>query len=173
MAINRPKNDSNAARYAIIGVLALAAFFGAYKFASAGSASGSGSAPAQGVAGTQAAAGTQSASSDGGCACCGGASAAAAAPVEGRATVSGGVQRINVDVKLQYSPNVLRLRAGVPADITFSAAQGCTGIVQSEGLGFREDLTTGAKTVQLKALKPGTYGFACGMNMVHGQIVVE
>jgi hypothetical protein len=173
MAIDkRPKNDSNAARYAIIGVLALAAFFGAYKFASAGSASGSGS-TAQTVAGTQAAAGTQGAESGGGCACCGGAATAQAAPVEGRPTVSGGVQRINVDVKLQYSPNVLRLKAGVPAAITFSAAQGCTGIVQSQDLGFQEDLTTGAKTVQFKSLKPGTYGFACGMNMVHGLIVVE
>jgi hypothetical protein len=159
MAISkRPKSDSNAARYAIVGALAVVALFGAYRFASAGSASGSGSAPAQTVAGTQSGAGTQGAAS-GGCACCGGASTADAAPVEGRAIVSGGVQRISVDVKLQYSPNVLRLKAGVPAAITFSAAQGCTGVVHSQDLGFQEDLTT--------------YGFACSMNMVRGQIVVE
>lgn len=164
------KNDSNAIRYLIIGVLALAAFFGAYKFASAGSAGGSAVAPAQATAGSQ---NTASAAGGGGCACCGGTSSAAAAPIGGKATLLGGVQKINVDVKLQYTPNVLRLKAGVPAEITFSSAQGCTGVVQSQDLGFQEDLTTGPKTVKLTALKPGTYGFACGMNMVHGQIVVE
>jgi plastocyanin len=174
-------------RYAIVGVLALAAFFGAYKFATAGSASGAGSTPAQpgaaqssaGLGGTggccgggtgATGAGTGSSASGG---CCGGGTAAAAAPVEGAAKVSGGVQKIYVAVKLQYNPNVIHLKAGLPAEITFSSAQGCTGYVQSQDLGFQEDLTTGQKTVKLQGLKPGTYGFACAMNMVQGKVVVE
>jgi len=45
--------------------------------------------------------------------------------------------------------------------------------VQSNDLGFSEDLTAGPKTVKLAALEPGTYAFSCGMEMVFGKIVVE
>lgn len=190
MAIQKShiNTDSNAVRYAVVVVLALAAFFGAYRFASAGSVSGSGAVLAQpsgapnsagaaagagggccGGTGAGASGGNAGAGASG---CCGG-SGAAATPVEGTAKVSGGVQKIYVDVKLQYKPNVIHLKAGVPAEITFSQAQGCTGLVQSQDLGFQEDLTTGAKTVKLQGLRPGTYGFACGMNMVHGTLIAK
>jgi plastocyanin domain-containing protein len=87
--------------------------------------------------------------------------------------VQGGVQKINVDASSGYKPNVIQLKAGVPAEITFSQSSGCTAIVQSADLGFQEDLSAGPKTVKVKALQPGTYKFACGMNMVQGQIVVQ
>ena len=61
----------------------------------------------------------------------------------------------------------------MPAEITFGQSSGCTGVVQSADLGFNEDLSAGPKTVKLKGLKAGTYGFACGMNMVQGTIVVQ
>lgn len=185
MAIQKShiNTDSNAVRYAVVVVLALAAFFGAYRFASAGSVSGSGAVLAQPSGAPNSAA--AAAGAGGGCCgagaggagaaaggCCGG-SGASATPVEGTAKVSGGVQKIYVDVKLQYKPNVIHLKAGVPAEITFSQAQGCTGLVQSQDLGFQEDLTTGAKTVKLQGLQPGTYGFACGMNMVHGTLIAK
>jgi plastocyanin domain-containing protein len=72
-----------------------------------------------------------------------------------------------------YNPNTIKLKAGVPAEITFSQAQGCTQVVQSTDLGFSEDLSAGPKTVKLQGLQPGTYAFSCGMNMVFGKIVVE
>ena len=199
MAIDkRPKNDSNAVRYAIIGVLALAAFFGAYKFASASSGAGQSQPVAQASvaaagtgqtaantpnagASTTGAAGANASSSSaaGACACCGGGSSQPTAngvtgpQVDGTAAVSGGVQKIAVNVTTVYSPNVIHLKAGVPTEITFSSAQGCTAQVQSQELGFVEDLSTGPKVVTLKAPAPGTYDFACGMDMVHGKIVVE
>ena len=71
------------------------------------------------------------------------------------------------------NPSVIKLKAGVPAEITFGQSSGCTGYVQSEDLGFQADLRGGPQTVRLQGLQPGTYGFACGMNMVTGQIVVE
>lgn len=95
------------------------------------------------------------------------------APAEQAATTQNGVQKIAVKVGFDYAPSVIRLKAGVPSEITFGAAQGCTSVVQSADLGFQEDLSSGAKTVKLNALQPGTYGFACGMNMVRGQIVVS
>jgi Cu+-exporting ATPase len=79
-----------------------------------------------------------------------------------------------VDVsKGYYDPSTIELQAGIPAEITFSQSSGCTGQVQSQDLGFSADLTQGSATVKLPALTAGTYGFACGMNMVHGTIIVK
>lgn len=108
------------------------------------------------------------------CACCGG--AANAETIEKSATVEGDVQRITVDTsKGLYDPNVIRLAAGAPAEITFTRASGCLARVQSADLGFDEDLTGGDVTVRLDAaqLQPGAYGFNCGMQMVFGTIIVE
>lgn len=108
------------------------------------------------------------------CACCGG--AANAETIEESATLEGDVQRITVDTsKGYYDPNVIRLAAGIPAEITFTQASGCLAQVESPDLGFLEDLTSGDVTIRLEAerLKPGTYGFNCGMQMVFGTIIVE
>jgi hypothetical protein len=181
-------SDSSVARYLIVGLLLVAAFFGAYKYAQAGSVS----AQAGSLSASGAPSSTSGAAADG--SCCGGSgasgsttggSAASAAggccgsggpaskPVAGTATLSGGVQKIDVKVTTSYSPNVIHLKAGVPAEIIFSQAQGCTAIVQSQDLGFQEDLSAGPKTVKLQGLSAGTYKFACGMNMVQGQVVVQ
>lgn len=187
-ATNTKSNDT--LRRVMIVVLVLVAVFGAYKFASAqagqaptassdqavaGGGAASAAAPADqaGTAGDQAGAAGASPA----CACCG-----TGAPTEGgvtgprtegAATVEGGVQRIAVDVGSVYTPNAIKLKAGVPAEIMFSQAQGCTQIVESAELGFSEDLGSGPKAVKLKGLQPGTYAFSCGMQMVFGQIVVE
>jgi len=107
------------------------------------------------------------------CDCCS-VGASSVAPVEGVAQVDGAVQTISVDLSSGvYDPNVIRLKAGVPTEITFGQSFGCTAYVQSEDLGFLADLTRGPQTVKLPSLQPGSYGFACGMNMVTGLIVVE
>jgi hypothetical protein len=108
------------------------------------------------------------------CACCGTGASAPSEPIAGSAEVSGDAQKITVDLsKGYYDPNEIRLKAGVPAEITFGQGSGCLAAVQSQDLGFYEDLTAGPVTVKLPALDAGTYGFACGMNMVFGSIVVE
>ncbi len=158
---------SNATRYAMIAVLAVVAFFGAYRFASASSQQGIPGGVTQAVGGLLPAAGAAGGAGGG---CCGG----GGAPIEGAATEAGGVQKIAVDLSSgSYNPNVIKLKAGVPTEITFGQSSGCTAQVQSSDLGFAEDLTSGPKTVKIGALEPGTYNFACGMNMVTGQIVVE
>jgi hypothetical protein len=186
------KSGGDTLRWVLIVGLVLVAFFGAYRFASARTgqqakgaavqtavATGSTTAaskagqPAAGAAGSSGAAG-----SGAGCACCAGGGAPTANGVTGPVTtgsavVEGGVQKIAVDVTTVYTPNTITLKAGVPAEITFSQAQGCTQVVQSADLGFSEDLSAGPKTVKLKALQPGTYAFSCGMQMVYGTIVVE
>lgn len=171
---------SGITRYLIVAVFVVAAFFGAYRFASARSAQ-----PADaGVAGASSglvaafdpaadpAAGTP------GCACCGSTAptenGVTGDPVEGVATVEGRTQRISVDLsKGYYDPNVIVLEAGVPAEITFGQSSGCTAQVMSKDLGFFEDLSAGAVTVKLPALDAGEYAFSCGMEMVFGKIVVR
>jgi hypothetical protein len=173
-------NAGSNTRWVVVMGLILAAFFGSFAYAQSNRASsqnpgdtivqpgyGTAAAAAGGAAGGGAAAG------GGGC-CGGGATAPASAKQAKAAVVAGGVQKISVDVsKGYYDPGVIQLKAGVPAEITFSQASGCTGSVQSQQLGFSEDLSSGPKTVKLGALKPGQYSFACGMGMVTGSITVK
>jgi plastocyanin len=176
----KQKSNPDTARYLIVAALVVAAFFGAYRFAQASNSQGSAGVAnaasqiglAAPVGGAAAGGGAGAGAPAGGGGCCGG-GGAAAAPVTGAAKLEGGVQKISVDVARTYNPNVIQLKAGVPAEITFSQSQGCTAIVQSSDLGFQEDLSSGPKTVKLKGLAAGTYSFACGMNMVTGTIVVQ
>ena len=127
--------------------------------------------------GTPAAVTTVSGGSRGGSCCAIGGSSAPASgssAAAGSAQIADGVQKISVDLSSGvYDPSVIKLKAGVPAEITFGQSSGCTRYVQSADLGFQADLAGGPQTVKLPGLQPGTYGFACGMNMVSGQIVVE
>jgi hypothetical protein len=181
--------QNNALRTVIIAGLVVAAFFGAYRFASAGSgrkaqaasvqtaAAPNPNAQAGGQSGATGAAGAAG-GAGGGCACCGSGGAPTANgvtgdPVTAIAQKAAGIQVASVKVTTTYSPNIIKLKAGVPAEITFSQAAGCTGQVVSEDLGFSEDLSAGPRTVKLDGLAKGTYAFHCGMGMVFGQIVVE
>jgi plastocyanin len=185
------KNTSSL-KWVAVGVLMLAAFFGAYAFAQAktGSTVDPGAFAAAGVAspvqvanagavGTPAGqSGATSGSGGAGCACCGStqptANGVTGPETPGTATVEAGVQKITVDLsKGYYAPNVIKVKAGTPVEITFGQGSGCTAIVQSQDLGFQSDLSAGPQTVALNAMKPGTYSFACGMNMVFGKIVAE
>lgn len=83
-------------------------------------------------------------------------------------------QKVSVDLSRgKFDPSTIHLKAGVPADITFGRGGGCLASVHSSSLGFDVDVTSGPKTVHLGPLKPGTYSFSCGMNMVFGSVVVS
>lgn len=164
-------------RTALLLVIVALAFVASYQIAAAiGSDSTAGAGSAPGTNGLIPALASNSTGSDSGlpCACCGG--GANAEPVEGAAVLESDVQRITVDTSAgYYNPNIIKLAAGVPAEITFTAASGCLGEVQSADLNFYADLTSGDQIVRLEAdtLQPGTYEFSCGMQMVFGTIIVE
>ncbi len=166
-------------RYLIVAVLVVGAFFGAYRFAAARSAQPASTVFAAAPGGLRPALNVGGgASATPGCACCGSTAPTedgiTGDPVEGAAALEGDVQRIAVDLsKGYYDPNVIVLKAGVPAEITFGQSSGCTAQVMSKDLDFSEDLTTGPVTVKLPALDPGEYTFSCGMEMVFGKVVVE
>ena len=155
----KPKaaESTSPARWVIVGVLLVVVVYGAYRVLN----------PLRQQAGASTSAGQTTAA--------GQSSGARITGPEtpGTAQVVGGVQKIEIAVTGVYSPNVVNLKAGIPADVTFTGGQGCTTVVHSQELGFSEDLSTGPKTVKLKALQPGTYQFSCGMDMVFGKVVVQ
>jgi Cu+-exporting ATPase len=99
------------------------------------------------------------------------------APRRAAATqMAGGVQRVTVTVKGGYSPDVIQVRQGVPLEITFDRQESgeCTNRVVFPELGINAGLPANARTTVVVAPdRPGTYEFACGMNMIHGTLVVE
>jgi hypothetical protein len=154
-------------RYLLVGGLVVLAFFMSYRFAEARSGAPVAAPESFAQAGLD-----PSASGGAGCACCGNSGSGEA--VEGAAVLGDdSIQRIDVDATAGYAPNVIKLAAGVPTEITFSQGSGCMAQVMSQDLGFFEDLTSGPVTVKIEPLAPGTYEFSCGMAMVFGSIVVE
>ena len=84
--------------------------------------------------------------------------------------------KIAVAVKGGYSPDLIHARQGVPLEIEFDRKESgeCTNRVVFADLGVSAGLPAYTKTtVRLWPERAGTFGFACGMNMVHGTLVVE
>ena len=99
------------------------------------------------------------------------------APRKGRiADLGEGVQKIAVTVRGGYSPELIHARQGVPLEIEFDRQESgeCTNRVVFADLGVNAGLPAYTKTtVRLRPDRAGTFGFACGMNMVHGTLVVD
>jgi P-type Cu+ transporter len=98
------------------------------------------------------------------------------APRRGQAAeVSGGVQRVQVTVHGGYRPNVVQVRQGLPVEIDFDRQESgdCTSrVVFPE---FRLSAALPAHkhtTVRFTPQRAGSFGFACGMNMIHGTLIV-
>src|SRR5262249_20804103 len=92
------------------------------------------------------------------------------------AQLGGGVQRAVVKVRGGYSPEVIRLRQGVPAELVFDRQESgdCTSRVVFPDFRVSAALPAFQRTaVRLAPASAGTFGFACGMNMVHGTLIVE
>ncbi|HEX7993263.1 MAG TPA: heavy metal translocating P-type ATPase, partial [Streptosporangiaceae bacterium] len=93
-----------------------------------------------------------------------------------QAELRGGVQRATVTVKGGYSPEVLRVRQGVPVELTFDRQEtgDCTSRVVFPD--FRVSASLPAHqltTIRLDPAEAGEFTFACGMNMIHGSLLVE
>src|SRR6266536_326343 len=87
-----------------------------------------------------------------------------------------GVQRIEVTVRGGYSPDVIRVRQGVPVELTFDRQESgdCTSRVVFPDLRLSAALPAYQRTtVRFRPADAGSFGFACGMNMIHGTLVVD
>ena len=92
------------------------------------------------------------------------------------AVLAGGVQRLEVTVKGGYRPEVIRVRQGVPVELTFDRQESgdCTARVVFPDFQLSAALPAWERTtVRLDPGQPGEFGFACGMNMIHGTLIVE
>ncbi|MDN6783451.1 MAG: cupredoxin domain-containing protein, partial [Bifidobacterium mongoliense] len=86
-----------------------------------------------------------------------------------------GVQHIDIVVKGGYSPSTIQVRAGVPVRLAFDRRENgeCSSHVVFPDFGIDRTLTAfQATVVEFTPDTPGTYEFACGMNMLHGTLIV-
>src|SRR6266704_412925 len=92
------------------------------------------------------------------------------------ATQFGNLQEVTVTVKGGYSPDLVRVRQGVPLRIVFDRQESgeCTSRVVFPDFALNRSLSAYAQTtVDLLPDRSGEFGFACGMNMIHGKLVFE
>jgi P-type Cu+ transporter len=93
-----------------------------------------------------------------------------------KAEVHSGVQEVTVTVKGGYSPDVIRVQQGVPLKLTFDRQESgdCTSRVVFADFDTSATLpANGSATLEFTPDKAGEFDFACGMNMIHGKLVVE
>ncbi|MCI0636835.1 MAG: heavy metal translocating P-type ATPase [Actinobacteria bacterium] len=93
-----------------------------------------------------------------------------------RAEFRGGVQEVEITVKGGYSPNLIRVQEGVSLRLVFDRQENsdCSARVVFPDFGVSKSLAAfGRTTVQLMPTNVGEFGFACGMNMLHGTLLVE
>src|SRR5476651_1748832 len=92
------------------------------------------------------------------------------------AELVGSIQEVKVTVKGGYSPALVRVRQGVPLRIVFDRQESgeCTSRVVFPDFALNRSLSAfGQTTVELLPERAGEFGFACGMNMIHGKLIVE
>ena len=92
------------------------------------------------------------------------------------AELRAGRQEVAITVKGGYAPSLIRVREGVPVRLVFDRQEAgdCTARVVFPDLGLSRSLAPFARTsVEFTPTESGEFGFACGMNMVHGTLLVE
>lgn len=92
-----------------------------------------------------------------------------------RARVGNGVQEAVVEVKGGYSPAVIEAEAGLPLRLIFDRKEDgeCSSHVVFSDFGVDLALPPfRTTTLTIHPDEPGEYGFACGMNMLHGTLRV-
>ena len=92
-----------------------------------------------------------------------------------RARVGNGVQESVVEVKGGYSPAVIEAEAGLPLRLIFDRKEDgeCSSHVVFSDFGVDLALPPfRTTTLTIHPDEPGEYGFACGMNMLHGTLRV-
>ena len=93
-----------------------------------------------------------------------------------QADLANGRQEGQVVVKGGYEPEVLYLKQGVPAEVTFKMEDktACLSHVVFSSLGVDKDLSKEKLAqIQIPTDKAGEIDYACGMGMFHGKIVVR
>lgn len=91
------------------------------------------------------------------------------------AEVVDGIQKVEVVVDGGYKPEIVRLKADIPAEITFlrKSASSCFDEVLLPDFGQQAKLPVNQPyTFRLHPDKPGVFTYSCGMHMFFGRIEV-
>lgn len=89
---------------------------------------------------------------------------------------SGGVQEATIVVEGGYTPAHISVRKGSPVRLRFDRREtsSCSEEVVFPDFGIRRFLPAHETTVvELIPEHAGTFGFTCGMGMLHGRLTVE
>ncbi len=87
-----------------------------------------------------------------------------------------GLQEIDITVKGGYSPDVIEVVHGVPVRLNFfrDETSSCSERVVLGDLGIARDLPAfKTTTVEFTPDRTGEFAFTCGMNMLHGKLLVR
>ncbi len=87
-----------------------------------------------------------------------------------------GYQEIRVEVMGGYTPELIILKKSVPARIVFDRKDPspCLDQIVFPDFGVHAALPMGEEyVVEITPEQAGEFGFACGMNMMHGKMIVE
>ena len=93
----------------------------------------------------------------------------------GRADMDQGVQVVRIKVQGGYSPDLVEVTRGVPVRIEFDRQEAgdCSSRVVMPDFKVNQMLPAyQTTTVEFVPGEAGTFGFACGMNMLRGRLVV-
>lgn len=95
---------------------------------------------------------------------------------EGKATQKGDVQEVRVLVDGGYKPESIVLKKGVPAYIIFDRQtdSACFDQVVFPDFDIKADLPVNEDfVIEVTPNERGEFGFACGMDMYHGKLIVK
>lgn len=76
---------------------------------------------------------------------------------------------------LNYAPNEIRVKVGVPVRMEFdmSEVRGCFAVVRIPRANVLERLTAADNIIEFTPQQAGVYSFSCSMGMAGGQIIAE
>ncbi len=92
------------------------------------------------------------------------------------AQVKGNIQEVKITVRGGYSPDIIRVQKDVPLRLIFDRQEAgdCSSRIVFPDFHASKTLAPFAKTtLEFTPDKAGQFGFACGMNMLHGTLIVE
>jgi P-type Cu+ transporter len=92
------------------------------------------------------------------------------------AELRGAVQEIEIAVRGGYSPDLIRVQRGVPVRLIFNRQENsdCSSRVVFPDFQVSKTLAAFGRTaVEFTPEASGEFGFVCGMNMLHGTVIVD
>lgn len=95
---------------------------------------------------------------------------------EQTAVTEHGRQQATVVVDGGYKPEVTVLQKDTPTDLIFlrKDTSSCLEEVIFPDLGLQQKLSLKqSNVISIPALRPGEYGYSCGMRMYHGKLVIK